>query len=194
MRNALVGVALLLASSPAFAQRLASRPYSEASSDNLEGIYAGIAGGGELMISDGNNGVGFSVEGRLGYSFNPALQVYLSGAFDDASYGTPLGDVTFKAEQVAVYLQYHLLVKPAAMVFARVGIGVGLSSNFVQDTAGNSYTGVGLAQAGGLGVEIRVAPGLFIAPELFYRGAELSAQGFSSSYQSIGLQVGLVYY
>jgi len=50
------------------------------------------------------------------------------------------------------------------MVYARAGIGVGLSGDVVPDR-----TAVGLAAAGGVGIELRFLPNLFLAPELYYR-------------------------
>ena len=185
-----IALAIALASSSALAAGLSSRPVSDYDApDRVEGLYAAVSGGGQLMIFGGDNGFGYDVEGRLGYAFNPMLTLYLSGALDSASFSTLAGDISFKTEQVALYLQYHLLVKQQVMVYARAGIGIGLSGDYVQNS-----TAAGLAEAGGIGVEIKVAPGVWLAPELFYRGATLSAQGSSDSYQVIGLQLGVVYY
>ena len=43
-------------------------------------------------------------------------------------------------------------------------------------------------------MEIRIAPNLFLAPEVFYRNANLSTQGTDMQVQTVGLQLGLVYY
>ena len=83
----------------------------------------------------------------------------------------------------------HLLVKPAVMVYGRAGIGASLSNDVTPGA-----TAAGLAAGGGLGVEIAVAPNLFLAPELFYRNANLSARGVSERLQTIGLELSLVYY
>src|SRR5258706_1917347 len=188
--NYLLAAFVALSSTSALAAGYASRPAGDYDQPGkIEGLYAGVSGGGQLMIFGGNNAFGYDVEARLGYSFSPMLTLYLSGALDGATFSTAGGDISFKAEQLAVFLQYHLLVKPAVMVYARAGIGVGLSGDYVQNSMA-----AGLGESGGLGVEIRIGPGLFLAPELFYRGATLSAQGFSDSYQSIGLQIGLIYY
>jgi hypothetical protein len=180
--------ALLLLAAPSLASGLASRSASDERQEtgSLEGIYAGVGGGGEFLAFAGNAYFGYGLEAKLGYSFNAQYQVYLSGAFDDAASGD---GPTFNAEQVAVFLQYHLLVRPAVMVFARGGVGVGLSGKVV-----NGYTAAGFAEGGGLGVEIRLAPGLFLSPELFYRGSTLSAQGSSASYQVVGLQLSITFY
>ena len=66
---------------------------------------------------------------------------------------------------------------------------VGLSRDVVPDA-----TAAGLAEAGGLGVEIRVAPNLFLAPELFYRNASLSTRGIDQQVHTVGLQLALLYY
>ncbi len=75
------------------------------------------------------------------------------------------------------------------MVYGRAGIGVGLSNDVTPGA-----TAAGLAGGGGLGVEIGVAPNLFLAPELFYRNTNLGARGVSEQLQTIGLELSLVYY
>lgn len=177
--------ALLLAAAPAFASQLASSDEWSSQQSSLEGFYAGIGGGGNLLIVPGENAFGYDAELRLGYSFNPLLQIYLSGSVD----GARLSGRTFRSGQIAAFVQYHLLVKPAVMVYGRGGIGVGLSRDVVPDS-----TAAGLAEAGGLGVEIRVAPNLFLGPELFYRHASLSTQGIDQQVHTIGLQLALAYY
>jgi hypothetical protein len=179
--------AALLASSPALAAGLASRPADSWSSEqsDLTGIYAGLGGGGVLLIIPGDNTFGYDLELRVGYSFNPMLQVFLSGALDGGSFS----GASFRTEQIVAFVQYHLFVKPALMVYGRAGIGVGLSRDVVPGS-----TAAGFAGAGGLGMEFRVAPNLFLAPEIFYRNANLSAQGTDMQVQVVGLQLGLVYY
>jgi len=187
-----LAASLALLSSSALAAGLSSRPAGDYNQDrvgNLEGFFAGVGAGGQLMIFAGNNAFGYDAEVRVGYSFSAPLQLYLSGALDGATFSSGGLSTSFKAEQIAIFLQYHLLVRPAVMIYARGGIGVGLSGDYVPGS-----TAAGLAEAGGLGVEIRLTPGLYLVPELFYRGANLSAQGSSDSYQSIGIQLGIVYY
>jgi hypothetical protein len=178
--------ALLLASAPAFAADLAAREAETLEPrSGLEGIYAALGGGGAFIFQPGDNSIGYDVEGRAGYSFNPTLQLYLSGAVDGASFsGTFL-----RTEQIAAFLQYHVLVRQSVMVYGRAGIGVGLSGDIVPGS-----TAAGLALAGGIGAEIRVTPDVFVAPELFYRTASLSAQGVERRLQILGLQLSLVYY
>ena len=177
-------VALLLVAAPAFAAQFASSDEWNSQQSSLEGLYAGIGGGGNLLIA-GDNSFGYDAELRLGYSFNPVLQIYVSGSADGARFSGR----TFRSGQIVAFVQYHLLVKPAVMVYGRGGIGVGLSRDVVPES-----TAVGLAEAGGLGVEIRVAPNLFLGPELFYRHASLSTQGIDQQVHAIGLQLALVYY
>jgi hypothetical protein len=179
-----VFAAVLIASTPALAAGLASTPEDESSS-SLEGVYAGIAGGGGWLIFPADNILAYDVELRVGYSFGAMLQIFLSGAVDG---GTRSGS-RFRTEQIAAFVQYHLVVKPAVMVYARAGLGVGLSGDLVPDA-----TAAGLATAGGIGVEIRFAPNLFFAPELYYRTTNLSVSGVSTRVQAVGLQLGLVYY
>lgn len=179
--------ALLLASAPAFSAGLASRPADswESRQSSLEGLYAALGGGIGLVFVPGDNAFGYDGEARVGYSFGPMMQLYLSGALDTASFS---GN-TIHTEQIAAFLQYHLLVKPAVMVYARAGVGVGLSRDVVPGA-----TAAGLAGAGGLGVEIRVAPNLFLAPEVFYRRTNLSTRGVDTEVQVTGLQLSVVYY
>lgn len=185
--NRVLLAAILLASAPAFPAGLASRPVDawDPQQSSLEGLYGALGGGGGLLFEPGDNAFGYDGEARLGYSFNPMLQLYLSGAMDVASFS---GN-SIHTEQIAAFLQYHLLVRPAVMVYARAGIGVGLSTDVFP-----GMTAAGLAEAGGIGVEIRMAPNLFLAPEIFYRNTNLSARGSSTQIQTIGLQLSLVYY
>jgi len=185
--NQALFAAVLLTAAPAFPAGFGSRPADEwnPQQSSLEGLYAAIGGGGALLIVPGDNTFGYDGEVRLGYSFNPMLQLYLSGSIERGNFSTG----SFRWEEIAAFVQYHLLVKPAVMVYARAGIGVGVSGEVAP-----AATAAGLAAAGGLGVEIRVAPSLFLAPELFYRNASLSARGVDETVQTVGLQLSLVYY
>ena len=180
-------VAVLLLSAPSFAARLASRPADdyEDRSTPMQGLYAAIGGGGALVILDEGNAFGYDAEARLGYSFNPGLQIYLGGSVD----GATINGSSFRSEMIAAFVQYHLYRNRSVGVYARAGIGIGLSSSRF-DSA------VGLAEGGGLGVEIALSPGLFIAPELFYKSASLSVSNGLGTYgeQVVGLQLALIYY
>ena len=161
----LLFAAALLLASPSFAG-LASRPATDETTRDapMEGLYAGAGGGGALIILDGGNGFGYDVEGRLGYSFNPGLQLYLSGAID----GATITGTAFRSEIIAAFVQYHLYARPRIGVYVRAGIGAALSGT-VPTSSGFNGSAVGLATAGGLGVEIGLGHGLFLTPELFYK-------------------------
>ncbi|MGZ6123886.1 MAG: outer membrane beta-barrel protein [Myxococcales bacterium] len=186
--NRLPLAALLLASAPAFSAGLASRSADDWDSkqSSLEGLYAALGGGGMMLYKPGDNAFGYDGEVRIGYSFNPMLQLYLSGALDGATFS----GATIRIEQIVAFLQYHLLVKPALMVYGRAGIGLGLSG----DLGSSGSTATGVAEAAGIGVEIRVAPDLFLAPEVFYRNTNLATGGTETRFQSAGFQLSVVYY
>ena len=84
MNRLAAAAALLLSASPAFAA--ASGSIYDQDGNSLEGIYAAVAGGGQLMITEGDNAFGYDAEGRVGYSFNPALQIYLAASLDSSSF------------------------------------------------------------------------------------------------------------
>jgi hypothetical protein len=187
-----LALALLVCVGPSFGAGLASRPAddtAQAESSKLEGFYAALGGGGALVIVSDSNGFGYDAELRLGYSFNPGLQIFLSAALDGATVKVAGADFAFRSELFAAFVQYHFFHSGNVGVYGRAGIGVGLSGSFGPSNA------VGLAEAGGLGVEIRLAPGLFLAPELFYKTANLSISGAgSTTEQVVGLQLALIYY
>ena len=173
--------AALLAAAPAIAQP--SEEWDPQSS--LRGLYAAIGGGGAWMFVPGDDDIGYDVELRLGYSFSPAIQAYVSGALDGATFS----GATFRSEQIAAFIQYHFLIRQAWMLYGRAGIGVGLSGDLAPDT-----TATGFAEAAGLGVEFRIAPNLLLAPELLYRNTKLSADQTDRRVQTVALQLNLVYY
>ena len=178
-------VAVILFAAPAFAS-LASRSASddETRSAPMQGFYAGIGGGGVLVILDSGNGFGYDVEARIGYSFNPGLQLYLSGSLDSAT----VTGATYRSELIGVVVQYHLFARPGLGVYGRAGVGLALSS-YINDA-------VGLSGLGGIGVEIGLSPGLFLTPELFYKNENLSYSNGGGTYgvSVIGLQLALIYY
>jgi hypothetical protein len=185
MVSKILSVALLLLA-PACAAGLASRPAGEFDSGSyMEGPYAAVGGGGALVVNDDGNGFGYDLEARLGYSFNPGLQIYLAAATDSAT----IISNSFRANQVAAIVQYHLFAKGAVGVYGRAGVGVGFSGN-----VSTTETAVGLAASGGLGVEFQIARNVYLAPEFFYRNASLSASRISRTVQVIGVQLALIYY
>ena len=184
--NKALCAAVLLASLSASAARLQSRRADQADEEDssLEGLYAGLGGGAGLSIIPGENNFGWDGEARLGYSFGRQLNLYLSAAVDGAK---SKSGVSYKVEQFSIVLQYHLVVRPRAMVYVRGGVGVGLSTDFTADGS----SAAGLAGVGGIGVEIRLSPEFFLSPELFYRDATLNG---NTAVQVVGLQLSLVYY
>ena len=185
--NRVLLAALLLATGPALSAGLASRPADtwDPQQPGLEGLYAALGGGGGMLLEPGDNAFGYDGEVRLGYSFNPKLQLYLSGAMDVASFSGK----TIHTEQIAAFVQYHLVVTRAVMVYGRAGFGVGLSTDVFP-----GMTAAGLGEAAGIGMELRVAPNLYVAPEIFYRNTNLSAGGSNTRIQVVGLQFSVVYY
>ena len=188
-------LALLLVSTPAFAVGLGSSPYEETESHPpLQGIYAALGGGGALLLSDYGNGFGYDGEARLGYSFNPSIQVYLSGAYD----GATIQNRSLHDLQISVVVQYHLYVSNSVGVYGRGGIGLGIGP-VPAPFGGSDLSGLGLAGSGGLGLEFKLSPGLYLGPELFYRHVGLSGNvngGGSAvlNLETIGLQLNLIYY
>ncbi|HEY2031913.1 MAG TPA: outer membrane beta-barrel protein [Myxococcales bacterium] len=186
---------VLLVAAPAFAQGY-SRPYSEWDRRPLEGIYLGIAGGGQLMIASddqgfSDNAFGYDGELRLGYSFGVPFALYASASFDGANFGNGFSDAFLRTEMFAVFLQYHLYARPDLMVYVRGGLGVGVSADVTFD--GSSAAGI--AGQGGLGFEFRVAQRLYLAPEFFYKNMNLNGgSGGGADVQMLGVQLGLIYY
>src|SRR5437762_4578302 len=135
-------VALLLLAA-GFSSRPDS-PFPDQPGEELQGLYLAAGGGGSLILAGSNSGA-YDGELRLGYSVNPGLAIYLSGAID----GGNIYNRDFRSLQAVVFLQYHLYAAPRSpvMVYARAGIGVAFGMplpDLAQDT-----TGVGLAEAGG---------------------------------------------
>jgi hypothetical protein len=178
---------LLLFAAPALAQ----------STTELEGVYLAAGGGGGLLIA-GDHSSAYDVEARLGYSFSPGTQIYLTGALDGGTLPSQFFagvNRAFRSMQVAAFIQYHLYAAPRApvMAYARGGIGVAFGGPMPDLQADTN--GVGLAFAGGLGLEIRLAKDFFLAPEFYYRNATLTATASSGvAVQVIGLQLSAVYY
>ena len=183
-------LALLLLAAPAFASGFTpSRPDEEVTAAApMEGLYAAAGAGPALLITNAGNALALDAELRLGYSFNPGMQIYLAGSTDSGS----ISGQTVRLNTVAAYLQYHLHVGRSVLVYSRAGIGLGFGPLSIN--APNDTTGLGLAAAGGLGLEIRLTPSILIGPELFYRNGSIKSGQYGLDLQVIGLQLGIFYY
>jgi hypothetical protein len=194
-----VSLCTLLAA-PARAQ-LSSHPHEEGQpqqqlTSDHRGLYAGIgADVGLQFLGSASAKFAYGAEARVGFSFNRALQIYLSGALLNASYDNGDGSSTsVSVIHITANLHHFLYVERSGLgVFYNAGIGVGLVTNIDAPLAND--TGVGLAYNGGLGVEIPISPILSLSPEIFYRGINsASANGVSVGVNAVGLQIGIVYY
>lgn len=156
----------------------------------LVGVYAAFGVGPiDLSQARGTAGnLGSSIEGRIGYSFKPAVELYLSVSRDSTS----ISDWTVSVWDMLACLQVHLLVGSKAMLYVRGGLGLGISGNLQGPLS--SAVGGGLAELAGLGVEIRLTPRIALGPELFYKNAELSTGGSSDQIHLFGVQLALAYY
>jgi len=158
------------------------------------GLLAGIGGGGGIDILESADAKpGYAAEARLGYGFTPAMQLYLSAAFDSANHDN-FG--TLRNYQVTVQIQHYLVARRAVGAFVHAGIGLAIADPQPQQglLPGTSATGYGLATSGGVGMDIRIANDLYLAPELFYRRANVNAQGSGANLDAIGLMLSLIYY
>ena len=193
----------LLASAPALA--IPIFPASDEGPQHLfEGPYLGLGGGYGLELTQENVGA-FDVEARAGYSFNPGLQLFLSGSLDSATLtlgpapgpGFSARKRTLRNFQVGVNLQYHLHATANVGFYLRAIVGLGIVGPMPDINADTN--GLGLSTGGGLGLEFRIAPGTYLGPELFYRHVNVTANDSNGAQyglgaDNIGLQLNLVYY
>jgi hypothetical protein len=183
-----LGAAALLAAPGA---RAAGYYDSEGLRSPRRGPYLAIGGGGILQIIPGVSGneastFGYDVEGRLGASLNPRLQVYLSANYDAASHGTLLGSVRVFNSNFMVNINHAFYVDNDFGVYARLGIGLGLTGS-----NGNAVTQKGLGEVFALGFDVHLTDETSLTPEVFYRRTNEST---ASRVDSVGLQLNLVYY
>ena len=183
-----LGTAALLAAPGA---RAAGYYDSEGLRSNRRGPYLAVGGGGILQILPGVSGneastFGYDLEGRLGASFNPRFQMYLSANYDAASHGTLLGSVRVFNSNFMVNINHAFYVDNDFGVYARIGIGLGLTGS-----NRSSVTQKGLGEVFALGFDIHVSDQASLTPEVFYRRTNESTD---SRVDSVGLQLNLVYY
>ena len=193
----LLAAAPALAGAPAFAGTPPQPDEAKDPSRPLRGVFAALGGGGGLLVSGVSAGFALDGEARLGYSFTPRLQIYLSGAYDSES-----GDTNAQhALQLSVDVQYHFSLSNPVDAYVRGGFGLG--SGQTEHVNGGRFSGSGPAGNAGIGLEFRVSPVLHLGPELFYRHAWLSGEiSFSHeqpvsqtfNYDVFGLQLDLIYY
>ena len=181
-----LGAAALLAAPGA---RAAGYYGSEGLRSDRRGPYLAVGGGGILQILPGVTGneastFGYDLEGRVGASFNPRLQVYLSANYDVASHGTLLGSVRVFNSNFMVNINHAFYVDNDFGVYARLGIGLGVTDR-------GSVTQKGLGEVFALGFDIHVTDQVSLTPEVFYRRTNEST---NSRVDSVGLQLNLVYY
>jgi hypothetical protein len=185
-----LALALLFAASPAFAGLTSTPDGPDREPEPLEGLYAALGGGYGLQLNNFENVGAYDAEARLGYSFNAGLQVYLGGSVD----GSTIGGRALRNFQIAAFVQKHLYESRNVGFYGRAGIGIAIAGpmpDLARDT-----NGLGLATTGGLGLEIRLAPGLYLGPEFFYRHTAVTATGSSNGLglDTVGLQLNLIYY
>jgi hypothetical protein len=202
VRAGLLAVAVLVAQSGPAQGQITSRPRGEAGSYEVEwrGLYVGIGGDIGVQFASGFDAkLSYGGEVKLGYSVHRGLQIYLSGSYQQASYGGVLlttGTVidTQKFILATGHLRQALYTDPSGFAaFVSGGIGVG----FVSPGVGPSgATAIGLGYSGGFGVEIPVSGRVVIVPEFYYRGVTNASgdNGASLSVSALGLQLGLAYY
>jgi hypothetical protein len=164
---------------------------SEGLRSQRRGPYLAIGGGGILQIIpsvSGNeaNTFGYDVEGRIGASFNPRVQMYLSANYDAASHGKLLGSVRVYNSNFMVNINHAFYVDNDFGVYARIGIGLGVTGS-----NGSAVTQKGLGEVYALGFDVHLTDETSITPEIFYRRTNESTD---SRVDSVGLQLNLVYY
>jgi Outer membrane protein beta-barrel domain len=157
----------LAAAGPAAAQRYQRFDRDDDGSHPHRGLYAAIGGGVGLQLPDfpTDNGTAFFGELRLGFSVNRALQIFLSVDTGGANHS----DIGFlQTTNILAALRYFLYYDQTFGVYFRGGLGIGIVSN-PQLVSGPGAETAGLAEAGGVGMEIRLDKRWALTPEFFYR-------------------------
>ena len=160
----------LAAAAPAAAQRMRADRDPDGGYPN-RGFYGAIGGGAGIALpSNGDNAFAFLGELRLGFSLNRRFQIFLSAdSGGSSSVPTVTGGDSFRlTSNFLAALRYFLYTDETIGLYLRGGLGVGLVSGdrIVSSPGANT---LGLAEAGGLGVEIRLDKHWSITPEGFYR-------------------------
>jgi hypothetical protein len=165
---------------------------SDGSRPERRGPYLAVGGGGILQLgpsasgSDANT-FGYDVEGRVGASFSSRFQLYLSANYDSASHAALLGSVRLYNSNFMVNLNHAFYVDNDFGVYARIGIGLGVTGS----SSGAVTTQKGLGEVFALGFDVHLSDQTSLTPEVFYRRTNEST---NSRIDSVGLQLNLVYY
>jgi hypothetical protein len=183
-----LGTAAFLAAPGA---RAAGSYDSDSSRPERRGPYIAVGGGGILQLAPSSSGsdantFGYDVEGRVGASFNSRFQLYLSANYDSASHSRLLGSVRLYNSNFMVNLNHAFYVDNDFGVYARIGIGLGVTGS-----SSSSVTQKGLGEVYALGFDIHLSDETSLTPEVFYRRTNESTD---ARVDSVGLQLNLVYY
>jgi hypothetical protein len=171
---ALAALALLLCSAlPAHAQRMV-RGGGYSSGDDHRGIYLALGGGIGLQLPSpgaglsspqfADNALGWLGEARVGFSLTRSFQIFVS--YDTGGASQPAGFL--QASNVLAALRWFVWHDESIGVYFRGGLGIGWVSYPDYPKLSGAPT-LGLAEAGGLGMEFRLDKNWSLTPEVFYR-------------------------
>jgi len=142
---------------------------------------------------------GFDSEGRLGYSLDPRLQIFVS-----ANYGTTWNQVGDPAQSsvrafdslLCFNGQAAFLAERTFFLYGRGGLGLGMMGGATTAPGSFVNTTMGLAGVIGIGSAIHMSPGWSMGPEIFYRLVQQRLpRGASSTFANIvGVQINLAHY
>jgi hypothetical protein len=159
----------LCAAAPASAQRMVR----DRGDDSHRGLYLALGGGvGLQMPAPGtgftanyaDNALGYLGEARIGFSLARGFQLFVS--VDSGGSSQPAGFL--QATNILAAMRYFVWHDETLGVYLRGGLGIGLVSYADYIKAPGAPT-TGLAEAGGLGMEIRLDKKWSLTPEVFYR-------------------------